>query len=133
MRGHESCHAKFAVVDDTIALAGSANFVAKGFEWTGEANLLVREPLQVRQLARLFTSLWYEGCRWQVPPGETYQVAHRQLTKPPVSPDRPDIGTVGALWTNEATEMYLHQCMCDVIARANVNSRWQVTALLAWA
>jgi phosphatidylserine/phosphatidylglycerophosphate/cardiolipin synthase-like enzyme len=118
VRGHESCHAKFAVVDDTIALAGSANFVANGFERTGEANLVIRDPLQVRQLARLFTSLWYEGCRWEVPPGETYQVAHRQPVRPPFGPDPPDFSGAGVLWTNEAKETYLQQCICDVIARA---------------
>jgi phosphatidylserine/phosphatidylglycerophosphate/cardiolipin synthase-like enzyme len=118
VRGHESCHAKFAVVDDTIALAGSANFVANGFEWTGEANLVVREPSQVQQLTRLFTALWYEGCQWEVPPGETYQVANRQPARPPVSPQCPGCGDVGIVWTNELKESFLLQSIHDVIGRA---------------
>jgi phosphatidylserine/phosphatidylglycerophosphate/cardiolipin synthase-like enzyme len=118
VRGHESCHAKFAVVDDTSALVGSANFVANGFEWTGEADLVIRDPLQVQQAARLFTALWYEGCQWEVPPGETYQVAQRHSAPSPVAPHCPECGSVGVVWTNEAKESHLLQCIHDVIGRA---------------
>lgn len=121
VRGHESCHAKFAVVDDTSALAGSANFVANGFEWTGEADLVIRNPLQVQQLARLFTALWYEGCQWEVPPGETYQVANRHPARPPVSPQCPKCGDVGVVWTNEFKESFLLQSIRDIIGRAKSN------------
>jgi phosphatidylserine/phosphatidylglycerophosphate/cardiolipin synthase-like enzyme len=118
VRCHESCHAKFAVVDNSIALAGSANFVKNGFESAGEADLIIRDPFQVRQLARLFFLLWYEGCQWEVPPGTIYQVANRQPIQPPFTPDRPDFNGPGVVWTNGATEMYLHQCIYDVITRA---------------
>jgi hypothetical protein len=74
VRGHGECHAKFAVADDQVALVGSANFVTNAFEWTNEANILIRDQLQVRQAARLFTSLWYGGCKWEVPPGQAYTV-----------------------------------------------------------
>jgi phosphatidylserine/phosphatidylglycerophosphate/cardiolipin synthase-like enzyme len=118
VRGHESCHAKFAVADDTIAIVGSANFVTNGFERTGEANVLIRERDQVRQLARLFISLWYEGCTWEIPPGETYQVAQRQPIRPPAIPDPPCVSAAGVTWTNQATDTFLHQSICDAIARA---------------
>lgn len=118
VRGHESCHAKFAVVDEAIALVGSANFVAKAFEWTGEANVVVRHPAQVRQLARLFTRLWYDGCRWEVPPGKSYSVVQRQPSPSPAAPELPQIREPGILWSNGASETFLHQSICDLIASA---------------
>jgi len=100
VRGHEFCHAKFAVVDDTIALVGSANFVKNSFERAGEADLVIKNPLQVQQCAKLFTELWYEGCLWEVPPGETYVVAERGQQKPPTRPSQP-MGLPGEIvWTN---------------------------------
>jgi phosphatidylserine/phosphatidylglycerophosphate/cardiolipin synthase-like enzyme len=90
VRGHESCHAKFAVVDDSVALVGSANFVANGFEWTGEANVFLRDADQIRQLNRLFSELWYEGCRWEIPPGITYLVAERSAGSSPTHPAAPN-------------------------------------------
>ena len=118
VRGHESCHAKFSVVDKSVALVGSANFIKKGFEWTGEADAVIRDPYQVKQLERLFTQLWYEGCLWEVPPGLTYVVADRQPAQTPYLPDRPNSCEPGAIWTNGATETYLLESMTDVINRA---------------
>lgn len=115
VRGHESCHAKFAVVDDRIALIGSANFVTAGFEKTGEANVIVRNTAHVRQLARLFTELWYEGCKWEIPPGETYLVADRAASSPPVRPQLPEVGKTGVVWTNGPGQMHLLRAIQKVI------------------
>ena len=100
VRGHESCHAKFAVVDDHTAMVGSANFVTNGFEWTGEANVLLKDLEGVRQLSRLFTELWFEGCVWEVPPGQTYVVAQRAAETPPARPDEPTGKTSDVVWTD---------------------------------
>jgi len=100
VRGHEYCHAKFAVIDDTVALVGSANFVRNAFEWTGEAAIVIRQRSQVAQLARLFAELWYEGCTWEVPPGATYVVAKRSPQKPPARPVAPDGHPGEIVWTN---------------------------------
>lgn len=118
VRGHESCHAKFALVDDCVALIGSANFVTAGFEKTGEANAIVRNTAQVRQLARLFTELWYEGCKWEIPPGETYLVADRSASGPPVRPQPPEIGKTGVVWTNGPGQMHLLRAIQNVIQTA---------------
>ena len=100
VRGHESCHAKFAVIDDRIAVVGSANFVKNGFEWTGEANLVVREEAAVRQLVSLFTELWFEGCAWEIPPGLTYVVAERASEQSPKHPKTPSGSSNEIVWTN---------------------------------
>jgi phosphatidylserine/phosphatidylglycerophosphate/cardiolipin synthase-like enzyme len=100
VRGHESCHAKFAVIDDHTAIVGSANFVTNGFEWTGEGNVLLKDPAGVQQLARLFTELWFEGCAWEVPPGLTYVVAQRAAEEPPVRPDQPTGDPSDVVWTH---------------------------------
>ncbi|MCA9177464.1 MAG: phosphatidylserine/phosphatidylglycerophosphate/cardiolipin synthase family protein [Planctomycetales bacterium] len=107
VRGHESCHAKFAVIDSHTAIVGSANFVAKGFEWTGEANLVLREKTGVRQLSRLFTELWYQGCTWEVPPGQTYLVAERKAQQAPARPEPPTGQPGEIVWTNGSGQMSL--------------------------
>jgi hypothetical protein len=118
VRGHESCHAKFAVVDDRIAIAGSANFVANGFEWTGETNIILRDAAQVRQLARLFTELWYEGCVWEVPPGGTYLVAERAPQQAPNRPTEPTGRPGEIIWTNGAENTSLLRAICETIDAA---------------
>lgn len=115
VRGHESCHAKFAVVDDCAAIVGSANFVAKGFEWTGEANVYLRDVESVQQLIRLFGELWFEGCTWEIPPGITYLVAKRSAIPPPHRATPPD-GRLGEiLWTNGGEQMSLVGGIQEVI------------------
>ena len=122
VRGHESCHAKFAVIDNSIALVGSANFVKNGFEYTGEANLVLRDREQVRQMARLFTELWYGGCVWEIPPGsDTYMVADRAPKEPPCRPKTPLRTGSEVVWTNESDQMSLLEAIHDTIDAAQVN------------
>jgi hypothetical protein len=118
VRGHESCHAKFAVVDDCAAIVGSANFVSKGFEWTGEADVYLRDVEPVQQLIRLFTELWFEGCAWEIPPGITYLVAERSGSVPPHRPMSPD-GRLGEIvWTNGGGQMSLVGAIQEIIQSA---------------
>ena len=118
VRGHESCHAKFALADDTIALIGSANFVANGFEWTGEGDIIVQAPDQVARLGHFFTKLWYEGCRWEVPPGVTYVVAERPAKASPVTPEEPNGSLGDVVWTNGPQETTLLDAIHRTIATA---------------
>lgn len=118
VRGHESCHAKFAVVDDCAAVVGSANFVSKGFEWTGEANVRLQETPAVRQLARLFGELWYEGCAWEVPPGITYLVAERNASAAPRRPSSPEGRSGEIVWTNGPKQMSLLEALQAIIEAA---------------
>ena len=118
VRGHESCHAKFVVVDNTAALVGSANLVSAGMDFTGEANVVIREPSQVRQLVRLFGELWYEGCVWEVPPGPTYLVAERKPCKTPVKPVAPSGAPGEIVWTNGSGQMSLLRAIHETIDAA---------------
>jgi phosphatidylserine/phosphatidylglycerophosphate/cardiolipin synthase-like enzyme len=118
VRGHESCHAKFVVVDNTAALVGSANLVSAGMDFTGEANVVIRDPSQVRQLVRLFGELWHEGCVWEVPPGPTYLVAERKPCKPPMKPAAPSGESGEVVWTNGSGQMSLLKAIHDTIDAA---------------
>lgn len=121
VRGHESCHAKFAVIDDHTAIVGSANFVNNGFEWTGEANVELRDSASVRQLSRLFTELWFEGCVWEVPPGQTYVVAERAIEKSPTHPDSPTGDPSEVVWINGDGQTSLLSAIQDTIKSARRN------------
>ena len=114
VRGHEECHAKFAVADRSVAIVGSANFVTNGFEWTGELNVVVRDPAQVNRVRAFFTQLWYEGCSWEVPPGPVYTVSQRQLTQSPVRPDSCDQTGNRFVWTNGSENISLLQAIRHV-------------------
>lgn len=118
VRGHESCHAKFAVIDEQIAIVGSANFVKNGFEWTGEANLEVRDSASVRQLSRLFTELWFEGCVWEVPPGQTYVVAERAAETAPLHPEVPSGEPSEVVWINGENQTSLLSALHETIRSA---------------
>ncbi len=121
VRGHESCHAKFAVADDCAAIVGSANFVSKGFEWTGEANVYLRDVEPVRQLTRLFAELWFEGCAWEIPPGITYLVAERSASDPPHRPT-PPAGQLGEIvWTNGNAQLFLLGAIQEIVQSAKNN------------
>ncbi len=102
-------------------MIGSANFVTAGFEKTGEANVIVRNKSYVRQLARLFTELWYVGCKWVIPPGETDLVADRAASSPPIRPQPPEVGETGVVWTNGPGQMHLLRAIQNVIQTARTD------------
>lgn len=118
VRGHEGCHAKFAVSDDSRALIGSANFVRNSLDWNNEAGLVVRDAVQVRQAARLFTELWFGGCTWEIPAGRVYTVAQRTATEPPSLPDLPGQVANRLVWTNGPDQTLLLKTIQDTIAAA---------------
>jgi phosphatidylserine/phosphatidylglycerophosphate/cardiolipin synthase-like enzyme len=104
LRGHESCHAKFLVVDDRAALVSSANLETSALadtprkRATGENGVVITDPPEVDRLARFFTSLWYAGCTWDAPPGPEYALTKRDPTPSPVEVP-PLTGDTGVIWT----------------------------------
>lgn len=118
VRGHESCHAKFAIADDSVAILGSANFVKNGFEWTGEANIHLTEQVEVRRLKRLFTALWYEGCTFEIPPGINYLVKGRVPTQSPVNYPETKWAPGSVVWTDGKQQTSLLTSINEVIAGA---------------
>lgn len=115
VRGHESCHAKFAVADNNVALLGSANFVKNGFEWTGEANVVIRSPNEVSRLKRLFSQLWYEGCTFEIPPGLHYKIEQRGAGTSPLRSPEEDISPGSIVWTNGCDSTSLLASIKDVV------------------
>jgi len=124
VRGNDNCHAKFLLVDDEAALVSSANLETSALvdrperKVTGESGLLVNDPAEAQRLARLFTRMWYAGCRWEASPGEAYALARRE---PAPSPCQPELPTVEdrptAIWTHDEETLIL-QSLHDVIDRA---------------
>lgn len=99
VRGHDSCHAKFVVVDDEIALVSSANLESRAFTTTTEIGVVLRDKGEVARVARLFARLWHE-CTWEVAPSTAYTVAKRAKTQPPFRTIPAPIGRQRAIWTH---------------------------------
>jgi phosphatidylserine/phosphatidylglycerophosphate/cardiolipin synthase-like enzyme len=129
VRGHSSCHAKFLIVDDAIALVSSANLETSALvrmpdgpqrwrEPTGESGVVIDDAVEVDRLARLFTRLWYEGCEWEVPPGTSYTVEQRPRVDCPCAIHHPRVGAHSSvIWTHD-TEHYILETIHDIIDRA---------------
>lgn len=110
VRGHESCHAKFLVVDDAAALVTSANFERRAFEKTGENGIALQNRGEVEQLARFFTRLWHSGCVWEMAPGKDYTVAPRQSEPSPCRVPPPgERGDGAAIWTDGQEQFILQE------------------------
>lgn len=118
VRGHESCHAKFAIVDDTEAILGSANFVKNGFDWTGEANVRLSSNAEVRRLKELFTALWYQGCTFEIPPGSNYLVVDRVPTESPIDYPGECCKPGSVVWTDGGEKTSLLTSIKQVITGA---------------
>ena len=115
VRGHESCHAKFALVDDKVAIIGSANFVTNGFVWTGEANVRIEGADEVGRLKQLFTALWYSGCTFEVPPGSNYLVSDRAPTESPLPYPAISRSRGAVVWTDGPDNTSLLDSIREVI------------------
>lgn len=121
VRGHENCHAKFAVVDDEVALVTSANFTTRALEKTGESGVLVHDAVEARRLARLFARLWHGGCTWEIPPvsqHEKYTAERRTAglwsgTVPQPEPD----SSYGVIWT-DGKEHHILRHLQRIVASA---------------
>jgi phosphatidylserine/phosphatidylglycerophosphate/cardiolipin synthase-like enzyme len=118
VRGHPNCHAKFAVVDDEIALVTTANLMTSALDHTGEAGVVITDRAEVGRLARLYARLWQTGCRWEAYPGEAYAVRGR-TPQPWITPiPRHQITPVpGVIWTDGVEHDILHTIR-DVLTRA---------------
>lgn len=106
LRGHDSCHAKFVVVDDEIALVSSANLESRAFTTTTEIGVVLRAKAEVERMARLFTRLWHE-CTWEVAPGPFYSVATRAPTPPPFQTMPGPMRWQYGLWTHHTEHQIL--------------------------
>jgi phosphatidylserine/phosphatidylglycerophosphate/cardiolipin synthase-like enzyme len=121
MRGRDDCHAKFLVIDDTMALISSANLETNALgahesRTTGENGVVLSDPDEVARLARFFTRLWYEAT-YEMRPGRTYTVADRATTPSPCQPALPDPSRPGALWTHH-DEQFIRLALHDIIGQA---------------
>jgi phosphatidylserine/phosphatidylglycerophosphate/cardiolipin synthase-like enzyme len=126
LRGHEDCHAKFLVVDDTAALVSSANLETSALAdtprrlATGESGVVFTNPTEAGRLARFFTRLWYSGCTWEALPGTEYALRRREPSASPIPPPKLADGP-GVIWTHgngADSERGILGALHDVIARA---------------
>jgi phosphatidylserine/phosphatidylglycerophosphate/cardiolipin synthase-like enzyme len=126
LRGHEACHAKFLVVDDTVALVSSANLETSALadtprkKATGENGVVIADPTEAERLARFFTRLWHAGCTWMALPGAEYALHQRQPTTSPATAT-PLAGGPGVIWTHGGAadrERGILAALHDVINRA---------------
>jgi phosphatidylserine/phosphatidylglycerophosphate/cardiolipin synthase-like enzyme len=76
VRGYPGLHAKFVVVDDTIALVSSANLVTRAFDVTSENGVVITGGVEVKALAWMFRRLWRQS-RWDMPPDPHHAVRDR--------------------------------------------------------
>ncbi|MEV0392000.1 phospholipase D-like domain-containing protein [Polymorphospora rubra] len=116
VRGYEGCHAKFAVVDDQVALVSSANLTTHALDVTGENGVVVRAAADVGTLARLFARLW-QGARWEMPPGDDPVVSGRTATSRAVRVDAPKPGATGPVWTFD-DEHHIQEAIEELIDSA---------------
>lgn len=126
LRGHEGCHAKFLVADDSVALVSSANLETSALadtprkNATGESGIVLTDPTEVVRLARFFARLWYSGCTWAALPGAEYALHKRRPTTSPVTV-APLAGGPGVIWTHgdaEDSERGILAALHDIISRA---------------
>lgn len=119
VRGHENCHAKFAVADDDIALVTSANFMTSALDRTGENGVVITDREQADRLARLFTRLWRTGCKYEARPGQEYRLSGlkqphgRSVNVPPPHHS----GCAEVIWTDGA-EHHILTAIQDIITTA---------------
>ncbi|WP_157255016.1 phospholipase D-like domain-containing protein [Nonomuraea typhae] len=142
VRGHENCHAKFAVADDESALVSTANFTTRALDVTGEAGVLIRDRPQAVRLGRLFARLWHTGCTWEipsVPPDGIYTAARRSSQPWQAAVPQPGDGPgAGIIWTDENEQHLLRHLLSIIdgarsellLATWNLNTATQDPALL---
>ncbi|HZM84767.1 MAG TPA: phospholipase D-like domain-containing protein [Candidatus Limnocylindrales bacterium] len=108
VRGHPSCHAKFLLADDAIALVSSANLETSALRdrtdryVTGESGAVITDTGEVGLLARFFTRLWFEGCTGEARPGAHYVLRSRRREPSPCTVV-PSLTTpsAGVIWTHD--------------------------------
>lgn len=107
VRGHANCHAKFVVVDDTVAWVGSANLETRAFTRVGEVGVILDDPASVSRLARLFARMWLADCKYELPAFiDSYRVVERN-DPPPVQfavPHPVLVTEASVVWTDDNDE-----------------------------
>lgn len=120
MRGHDNCHAKFIVVDDEIAWVGSANLETRAFTFVGEVGVVIRDPIEVNRLARLFARMWLAECKFELPSTARTYMVDEDRTPAPVHFAVPELTPgphSGVVWTDQTSHLLLTN-IHDVIASA---------------
>jgi hypothetical protein len=109
VRGHRDCHAKFAVIDDRIALVTSANLMTSALDTTGENGVVITEPAQVQRLARLFGRLWHTECSYEARPGEKYGLSSLKAAErwTAALPAPRNSGSAEIIWTDSGEQTYI--------------------------
>lgn len=74
LRGAEGCHAKFATVDDEIAVLTSANATKEAYEINPENGFVIEEPRIAREVGRLFARVWRRHTSLESAPGARIDV-----------------------------------------------------------
>jgi phosphatidylserine/phosphatidylglycerophosphate/cardiolipin synthase-like enzyme len=103
VRGCESAHAKFAVVDDREAIISTANFDQRGLLHTGEAGVRLSSPDEVVRLSRFFSRLWLSRCELEMPHDPSDRFTVRNVKRPSLPPVVPaaDANIAGSvIWTD---------------------------------
>lgn len=108
VRGYRGLHAKFAVVDDRVALVSSANLVTRSFTETGENGVVVTAPGDVDTLARVFARLW-QLSQWDMPPSASHPgIVDKHTPATRIPAPAAAVSGPGPIWTWEETEADHH-------------------------
>jgi phosphatidylserine/phosphatidylglycerophosphate/cardiolipin synthase-like enzyme len=117
VRAYEGCHAKFAVVDDRVALVSSANLTTDGLDTTGENGVVVDAPAVAEVIARFFAVLWH-GSSWEMAMTGEPDVGERTVSGPPVRLPAPEPDAVGPIWTL-GDQQYIREAIASLIRSAH--------------
>lgn len=123
VRGYRGLHAKFALVDDRVALVSSANLVTRSFTTIGENGVVVTDPAHVETLARMFTRLW-QLSQWDMPPdARNPGVIDKRTPATRVGAPDPTTTGVGPVWTWEDNDdgHVIARTIVDVIGKAHAD------------
>jgi phosphatidylserine/phosphatidylglycerophosphate/cardiolipin synthase-like enzyme len=74
IRSTEDCHAKFAVIDDEVAIVTSANATEEAYVKNPEDGLVTTDPRNAREFGRLFAFIWRHLATLESVPGSIVDV-----------------------------------------------------------
>lgn len=106
LRSTEDCHAKFATIDDRLAIVTSANATQEAYEQNPEDGLVARDEPVARDLSRLFAHTWRHLASLESVPGSQLDVRSIALPRVPRwqrLEQREPIGLVATLRKQEAS------------------------------
>lgn len=115
IRGLRACHAKFAVIDDQLAIVSTANFETRGFDVTQECAVTLRNAAHVEALRSLFARLWFQCAMEASLEQDAYTMQNRKAAAWPGSVPTPSAETVGPIWTCGEKETFILDAARDII------------------